>query len=96
MTAPTMISPISIGIADAGLMPGEAAQLVPPPPLAQAARPDGTGAGTRTTAGTSRSLSRPPGTSRTPPSWPLLILALPAAVAVWSGWIGIGKLTGFG
>ena len=29
-------------------------------------------------------------------SWPLLILALPAAIAVWSGWVGIGQLTGFG
>ena len=29
-------------------------------------------------------------------SWPLLVLALPAAVAVWSGWVGIGQLTGFG
>jgi hypothetical protein len=29
-------------------------------------------------------------------SWPLLLLALPAAVAVWSGWVGIGQLTGFG
>jgi len=29
-------------------------------------------------------------------SWPLLVLAAPAAVAVWSGWIGIGQLTGFG
>jgi hypothetical protein len=29
-------------------------------------------------------------------SWPLLILALPAVVAVWSGWVGIGQLTGFG
>jgi hypothetical protein len=29
-------------------------------------------------------------------SWPLLIRALPAADAVWSGWVGIGQLTGFG
>jgi hypothetical protein len=29
-------------------------------------------------------------------AWPLLVLALPAAVAVWSGWVGIGQLTGFG
>ena len=29
-------------------------------------------------------------------SWPLLVLALPAAVAVWSGWVGIGQMTGFG
>jgi hypothetical protein len=26
----------------------------------------------------------------------LLLLALPATVAVWSGWVGIGQLTGFG
>jgi hypothetical protein len=25
-----------------------------------------------------------------------MLLALPAAVAVWSGWVGIGQLTGFG
>jgi hypothetical protein len=29
-------------------------------------------------------------------SWPLLLLALPAAVATWSGWVGIGRMTGFG
>ncbi len=29
-------------------------------------------------------------------SWPLLVLALPAMVAVWSGWVGIGQMTGFG
>lgn len=29
-------------------------------------------------------------------TWPLLILALPAAIAVWSGWVGIGQMTGFG
>jgi hypothetical protein len=28
--------------------------------------------------------------------WPLLLLAMPAAVVVWSGWVGIGQLTGFG
>lgn len=30
------------------------------------------------------------------PTWPLLLLALPAAIAVWSGWVGIGEMTGFG
>ena len=29
-------------------------------------------------------------------AWPLLVLAAPAAVAVWSGWVGIGQMTGFG
>jgi hypothetical protein len=29
-------------------------------------------------------------------AWPLLILAAPAFVAIWSGWVGLGGLTGFG
>src|SRR6185437_1472245 len=29
-------------------------------------------------------------------SWPLLVLAAPAAAEVWSGWVGIARLTGFG
>lgn len=28
--------------------------------------------------------------------WPLFFIALPAAVAVWSGWVGLGALSGFG
>jgi hypothetical protein len=28
--------------------------------------------------------------------WPLLLLALPAAVAIWSGWVGLGEMAGFG
>jgi hypothetical protein len=28
--------------------------------------------------------------------WPIAVLALPAAVAIWSGWVGLGQLTGFG
>lgn len=33
---------------------------------------------------------------RTLPRWPLVLLAVPAFVAVWSGWVGLGELTGFG
>jgi hypothetical protein len=29
-------------------------------------------------------------------SWPLLVLAVPAAAEVWSGWAGIAQKTGFG
>jgi len=29
-------------------------------------------------------------------SWPLLVLAAPAAAGVWSGWVGIAQKTGFG
>src|SRR5260370_39407897 len=28
--------------------------------------------------------------------WPLLLIAAPAAVAIWSGWVGLGGLCGFG
>ena len=30
------------------------------------------------------------------PRWPLLLIAAPAAVAIWSGWVGLGELCGFG
>lgn len=33
---------------------------------------------------------------RPPPAWPVLLLAIPAFVAIWSGWVGLGGLTGFG
>ncbi|MGH3814270.1 MAG: hypothetical protein ACRDUV_17770 [Pseudonocardiaceae bacterium] len=29
-------------------------------------------------------------------AWPLWLLAAPAFVAVWSGWVGLGRLCGFG
>lgn len=51
--------------------------------------PRGTGGGTERR--TSR-LLRPAQV----PVWPLLVLALPAFVAVWSGWVGLGEMTGFG
>ena len=37
-----------------------------------------------------------PASSRPPRPWPLLLIGLGAAVAVWSGWVGLGQLTGFG
>jgi hypothetical protein len=43
--------------------------------------------------GVARPADRSPDLVRT---WPLLVFALPAAVAVWSGWVGIGQMTGFG
>lgn len=36
------------------------------------------------------------GPARSMPRWPLVLIALPAAVAVWSGWVGLGTLCGFG
>jgi hypothetical protein len=34
--------------------------------------------------------------AKTVRSWPLLLLAFPAAAEVWSGWVGIAQKTGFG
>jgi hypothetical protein len=31
-----------------------------------------------------------------PRRWPLVLIALPAAVAIWSGWVGLGGMCGFG
>ncbi len=28
--------------------------------------------------------------------WPLALIAAPAAVSIWSGWVGLGQLCGFG
>jgi hypothetical protein len=67
--------------------PGATARLVPPARAPAAAIPR-TGTGSQ-----DHSPARP---ARAIRSWPLLILALPAAIAVWSGWVGIGQLTGFG
>jgi hypothetical protein len=35
-------------------------------------------------------------TTTSPRRWPLTLIAAPAAVAVWSGWVGLGTLCGFG
>jgi hypothetical protein len=34
--------------------------------------------------------------TRRPVTWPVLILCLPAFVAIWAGWVEMGRLTGFG
>jgi hypothetical protein len=44
-------------------------------------------------AGPPRPVAGPTGRVR---SWPVLLLAAPAFVAIWSGWVGLGGLTGFG
>ena len=66
--------------------PGATADLGPGgPPAARTAGP----------AGGDRSAAVSSG-ARTVRSWPLLVLAAPAAAEVWSGWVGIAQKTGFG
>ncbi|RZQ62249.1 hypothetical protein [Amycolatopsis suaedae] len=40
--------------------------------------------------------TRKPTSKRPHRPWPLLIIGLGAAVAVWSGWVGLGQMAGFG
>jgi hypothetical protein len=58
------------------------------PGRSQAASPVGAAVQDQPSAGSNH--------GRTSRSWPVLVLALPATVAVWSGWVGIGQMTGFG
>jgi hypothetical protein len=37
-----------------------------------------------------------PKASKRAVTWPVVLLALPAFVAIWSGWVDLGRLTGFG
>ena len=41
-------------------------------------------------------MSAPVESARPVRAWPLLLLAAPAGVAIWTGWVGLGELTGFG
>jgi hypothetical protein len=41
-------------------------------------------------------VTEPAGGRRLPRPWPLAIIGLAAAVAVWGGWVRLGELTGFG
>ena len=66
--------------------PGATADLGPGGP--PAARPTGPAGGDRSAAVSSG--------ARTVRSWPLLVLAAPAAAEVWTGWVGIAQKTGFG
>ena len=75
-----------MAVLTAGMNRSGTADLGPGGPLA--ARTSGPAEG-------DRSAVVSPGT-RTVRSWPLLVLAAPAAAEVWTGWVGIAQKTGFG
>jgi hypothetical protein len=45
---------------------------------------------------TARTVPAVPRRTRHMRSWPVVLLALPAFISIWSGWVGLGGLTGFG
>src|ERR1035437_8927398 len=103
---PPVISPRRVPAEEAdftGAAPRPPGGCGPPaagrPPWAVTARPGRPappGCTTRPPAASEERPSLRPGRAQTVRSWPLLVLALPATVAVWSGWAGIGQLTGVG
>jgi hypothetical protein len=81
--------------------PTEPAAPVEALPVAEAPEPEPlvTGAGhpgTEITAEAPAPAAPVTHAARKPRSWPVVLLALPAFVAIWSGWVGLGELTGFG
>lgn len=64
-------------------------------PAAEPARTSVTAVPTTVVTAVVEEGSQPAPTRRIHP-WPLLVIGLGAAVAVWSGWVGLGELTGFG
>ncbi|GLW30167.1 ABC transporter permease [Actinoplanes regularis] len=45
---------------------------------------------------TGEPVDQPAPKRRRPVVWPVLVLCLPAFVAIWGGWVEMGRLTGFG
>ncbi|MFG2037323.1 ABC transporter permease [Dactylosporangium sp. NPDC048998] len=78
--------------------PTESAAPVEAPLVAEAPEPtpQATGDGHPDTNITPTVAPAAPPARRKPRSWPVWVLALPAFVAIWSGWVGLGELTGFG
>lgn len=80
---------------------GDAGGPVDPAPVAEVAEdmPQGDPVGhpgTEITAPPSVEMPAPVKSPRQPVAWPVLLLALPAFVAIWSGWVSLGELSGFG
>ncbi len=73
---------------DPGPVPAVAAEMPQGDPVGH---PD-----TEITTPTPVEMPPPPKTARRPVGWPVLLLALPAFVAIWSGWVSLGELSGFG
>ncbi|KXK58521.1 hypothetical protein AWW66_29255 [Micromonospora rosaria] len=82
---PTPVVAESAPPAEPGSVP--APEITPPAPVEQVTPVSHPGTPTPTD---------PPARPGAAVVWPVVLLALPAFVAIWSGWVGLGGLTGFG
>lgn len=85
-TDPGADQPATPPAADHGA--GESAQPAPAPAPEPATPP--------TPASPAVTVPAAGGVRRPVRTWPLVLLAAPAFVAIWGGWVGLGALTGFG
>ncbi|SCE95112.1 hypothetical protein GA0070558_11579 [Micromonospora haikouensis] len=86
---PTPAAPESIPVSDpVPVAPVEITPVEQDAPVSVVRHPD-------TTAPTAADAA-PATRVRSAVAWPVVLLALPAFVAIWSGWVGLGGLTGFG
>ncbi|GGQ44079.1 ABC transporter permease [Couchioplanes azureus] len=86
---PLHLAPTPPADPDDGEVPDDTAPVLPP--ASEDAKPEATSK--PLTSPQSPSDERPAGR---PVTWPVLILCLPAFVAIWGGWVEMGRLTGFG
>lgn len=69
----------------------------PAEPTAPNAAPDpGLLSQRQVSVSSAETVGEPDPSSRPVPRWPVVLLAAPAFVAIWSAWVGVGELTGFG
>lgn len=86
--------PVAVDPVDLVVVPESPAGLTPDldtPPTIPAGVPD-----EQVTAPGHPGTPEPADRARRPVVWPVILLALGAFVSVWSGWVGLGRMTGFG
>jgi hypothetical protein len=92
-----LVKPASTGLAE-GRTNGH--RIAVEPTNATGAGLDTRGAGDEATdqASSEVATAADPGVGRRVrvPRWPILVIALGAFVSIWGGWVGLGKLAGFG
>ncbi|MGW3604292.1 ABC transporter permease [Micromonospora sp. NPDC005161] len=89
VAVPAQVSPVPAQV------PAEVEQVSPPVPAPAPVAPP-VEASPQVAADGHPSTSATPRRARRVSVWPLALIGLPAFVAIWAGWVGLGGLTGFG
>ncbi|GID26835.1 ABC transporter permease [Paractinoplanes brasiliensis] len=85
-------APVSAVPVSPAVPPIQPAPLPLPEPIEAAEPPEANEASEPTAEAVTQAVAP----ARKPIVWPVLILCLPAFIAIWGGWVEMGRLTGFG